>query len=252
MNYNTIKFEVNGPLSILTLDRPQIMNALNEEVISELRSALIKDGTNTSTRVLIVTGGEKTFCAGADLKASWTTETSRLLNKACSELEEYPKPTIAAINGYAVGGGLELALACDFRIASNTAKLGTPEVKVGIIPTGGATFRLPRVIGETRAKILMLLGDIISAEQALEYGIISKLSQDNAMFEAIKLGQTLSERPPLSLKAIKTLIRSLSTVDTNRQIELMLQASDELRLTEDFREGRNAFREKRKPEWKGR
>jgi enoyl-CoA hydratase/carnithine racemase len=250
--YTTINLEKDGLVSTIVLNRPDRMNALNEEMIQDINRALDEDESDTNTRVLIFSGGEKTFCAGADLREPWTSDTSARLNKLGARIEAFPKPTIAVINGYAMGGGLELALCCDFRIAANTARLGTPEVKVGIIPTGGATFRLPRLIGEPRAKELMMVGDLITSGEACRLGLINKITEGSASEEGRKFGRMLTERPPLSLKAVKESIRAAGHLNVDSQIRSVIEISDALRKTEDYREGRSAFREKRKPVWKGK
>ena len=250
--YKTIKLEKDGLLSTIIFNRPDRRNALNEEMIQDIHRALDEDESDPSTRVLIFSGGEQTFCAGADLREPWTSETSVRLNKLCTRIEGFPKPTIAVINGYAMGGGLELALCCDFRIAANTARLGTPEVKVGIMPTGGATFRLPRLIGEPKAKELMMVGDVITSAEARELGLINKMTEGSASEEGRKFARMLMERPPLSLKAVKESIRAAGHLKVDCQIRSVIEISDALRKTEDYQEGRSAFRQNRNPVWKGK
>ncbi|MFC2052451.1 enoyl-CoA hydratase/isomerase family protein [Chloroflexota bacterium] len=251
-NYSTIRYEKDGLLSMIVLNRPESMNALNEETIKEMNEALDDVEGDASIRVLIFTGGERTFCSGVDLKVTWTSDIAGALNKLYARIETLPKPTIAAINGYAVGGGLELALCCDFRIAAKATSLGTPEVKVGTIPTGGATFRLPCLIGESRAKELMLIGDLISGMEAYNFGLVNRVTEGNAIDEAKKLALVLTERPPLSLKAVKESVHTASHFDVDSGIRSVIEISEALRKTEDYQEGRSAFREKRKPVWKGK
>jgi len=162
-------------------------------------------------------------------------------------------PTIAAMNGYALGGGMEISLCCDFRVAAEDSRLGTPEVKVGIIPSGGATLRLPRLMGLARAKEFLLLGEPVTGAQAFSLGAANRISPPGkALEEAKKLAKTLLDRPPLPLKAIKDCVHKGLLMDTERAIEYIILTADLLRDTEDYREGRAAFREKRKPVWKGK
>jgi enoyl-CoA hydratase len=203
--------------------------------------------------VVILTGGEKVFCTGADLKETRLPGRSQRSNRLFSRIESFPMPTIAAMNGYALGGGMEISLCCDFRVAAEDSRLGTPEVKVGIIPSGGATLRLPRLMGLARAKEFLLLGEPVTAVQAFSLGAVNRVSPPGkALEEAKKLAKTLLDRPPLSLKAIKDCVHKGLLMDTERAIEYIILTADLLRDTEDYREGRAAFREKRKPVWKGK
>jgi enoyl-CoA hydratase/carnithine racemase len=222
-------------------------------LIKDINSALDEIEKDTEVRVVVITGGEKFFCSGADLKEPRLPGRSQRANSLFTRIERFDKPTIVAINGYALGGGFEISLCCDFRVAAEDARLGTPEVKVGIIASGGATLRLPRLVGLARAKEFLLLGESITGTQALAMGIVNRISPPGkALDEAKKLAQMLIDKPPLSLKAVKDCVLAGQLMETDSAIEYIIQTADLLRNTEDYQEGRNAFRERRKPVWKGK
>lgn len=253
MSYETVIYDKEDGIGVITLNRPQQLNTINEQVIKELNMVLDEIENDNEVRVVIITGGEKFFSAGGDLKEQRTPGRTRRSNRLYTRLERLDKPTIAAINGYAFGGGCEIPLCCDFRIASETASIGTPEVKVGIIPSGGATLRLPRLIGLAKAKEMLYTGDAVSGIEAFNIGLVNKVCPPGmALDEAKKLAKVLLERPPLSIKAMKECIRIGTEADTESAIEFLCKSADLLRTTEDYKEGRSAFREKRKPVWKGR
>lgn len=253
MSYETIIYDKENGIGIITLNRPQQLNAINEQVIKEVNIVLDEIERDNEVRVVIITGGQKFFSAGGDLKEQRTAGRTRRSNQLYIRLERLGKPTIAAINGYALGGGCEIALCCDFRIASETASLGTPEVKVGIIPSGGATLRLPRLIGLAKAKEMLYTGNLINGIEAFNVGLVNRVCPPGmALDEAKKLAEILLERPPLSIRAIKECLHVGIQVDTESAIEFLCKSADLLRGTEDYKEGRSAFREKRKPVWKGR
>jgi enoyl-CoA hydratase/carnithine racemase len=253
MNYETILYTKEEGLAIITLNRSDRGNSINEQLIKDMNGALDEIEKDNEVRAVVITGGEKFFCSGADLKEPRLPGRSQRANGLFSRIERWEKPTIVAINGYALGGGFEISLCCDFRVAAEDARLGTPEVKVGIIPSGGATLRLPRLIGMARAKEFLLLGESITGAQALSMGIVNRMSPPGkALDEAKKLAKILIDKPPLSLKAIKDCVLAGQLMETDSAIESIIQTADLLRNTEDYQEGRNAFREKRKPVWKGK
>jgi len=253
MDFETILFAREEGFGIITLNRPDQGNSINEQLIKDINSALDEIEKDTEVRVVVITGGEKFFCSGADLKEPRLPGRSRRANSLFTRIERFDKPTIVAINGYALGGGFEISLCCDFRVAAEDARLGTPEVKVGIIASGGATLRLPRLVGLARAKEFLLLGESITGTQALAMGIVNRISPPGkALDEAKKLAQMLIDKPPLSLKAVKDCVLAGQLMETDSAIEYIIQTADRLRDTEDYQEGRNAFREKRKPVWKGK
>ena len=253
MDFETILFAREEGFGIITLNRPDQGNSINEQLIKDINSALDEIEKDTEVRVVVITGGEKFFCSGADLKEPRLPGRSQRANSLFTRIERFDKPTIVAINGYALGGGFEISLCCDFRVAAEDARLGTPEVKVGIIASGGATLRLPRLVGLARAKEFLLLGESITGTQALAMGIVNRISPPGkALDEAKKLAQMLIDKPPLSLKAVKDCVLAGQLMETDSAIEYIIQTADRLRDTEDYQEGRNAFREKRKPVWKGK
>lgn len=253
MTYETIIYQKEDGIGIITFNRPERFNAINEKFIREMNSVLDEIEEDEEVRVVILTGGEKTFCSGVDLKETYTPATSRMLNKLFIRIEEFVKPTIAAINGYAYGGGCEIAVCCDFRVASETASFAFPEIKVGAMPSAGPTFRLPPLIGIGKSKELLYIGDSLSAAEALNIGLINRVvPAGTALVETKKLAAVLLDRPPLSLRATKECIQAAMRIDRKGASDFVRSASDLLRFTEDYQEGRAAFREKRKPVWKGR
>jgi E-phenylitaconyl-CoA hydratase len=256
-----LKVTIEDWIGTITLNRPEAMNALDPETHVELADVFREFENDPNVRTIILTGeGSRAFCVGADLKktmpppesfAQLTFGSGRSLRTI--DVMMMDKPIICAINGLALGGGLELALACDIRIAAEHVKLGLPEVKIGSIPGAGGTQRLPRTIGMSDAMLLLLTGDAIPAEEALRIGLISKVvSADTLMEEARSIAERISCNAPLSVRAIKSLVR--------RGLESPLEAAIQeehlvwgvLRDTEDRIEGRVAFKEKRKPVYKGR
>lgn len=251
MTYKTLKYQKEDSTGIVTFNRPERLNAINDQLLDEL-DRLFDTIESDDARVIIFTGSEKSFCAGFDLKEAVTPQISQKYNKLLNRIESFGKPTIAVITGYALGGGCEIALCCDFRMASETASIGLPEIKVGIIPSGGAAYRLlPRIIGLGRAKEMFYLGEPISGVEALNAGLVNKVSPPSKVLdEAKKLAKTLADRPALSIKSIKDCLHAGWQLDSEGSANFVMNAANLLRYTEDYEEGRKAFREKRKPKWK--
>ena len=248
----------DGPVITLTLNRPEVRNALDNLSWLELGDLATEIARNNQIRVVIITGaGQDAFAAGADVEwlltrpvvESWDPGVQGVLNS----LENLPQPVIAAVNGYALGGGCELAMACDLRIASDNARFGLTELAVGIIPGGGGTQRLPRIIGATRAKEMIFLGKLIDANEALSIGLINRvcLKQD-LLIEAGDLADRLSKRPPLALRMAKLAINTGLQTDFKAGLALEKACQSFLHTTDDRDEGMLAFLEKRKPEFKGK
>ena len=249
----SISVSRDGTVAIVTVDRQQALNALDVETLTALRDCLRELEADDSARVVVLTGaGERAFVAGADIRymsgldpegaAAWGSlghETTRLL-------EEMPKPTIAAINGFALGGGCELALGCDVRYASARARLGQPEIDLGIVPGWGGTQRLARVCGLGTAKELILTGRTIDADEALRIGLVSAVA-DPVLERALATAHGLAEKSPVALRVAKRLL-NLSPGALAREVEEF----GELFASEDAREGLAAFAEKRPPRFSGR
>jgi len=242
-------------IGIIQLNRPSVLNALNFELINELTRALETFDSDNAVNVIIVTGGEKVFAAGVDLKEMSRATTVDLIISRRFELldriRKTGKPIIAAVSGFCLGGGNELAMNCDIIIASETAVFGQPEVNVGLMPGAGGTQRLIRIVGKTKAMEMILTGQPISAEEAHRIGLVNRVVPvENLMEEAKKIAREIASKPPLSIRAAKQAI--LRATDTTLEIGLDYERNLFYLLfaTEDAHEGMRAFLEKRKPIFK--
>ncbi len=253
MNYETIKYEVKDKIGVITLNRADALNALSSKMVRELAALVREIEHDSQVWVVILTGG-KTFSAGADIREKDRPPTYLSeLNDMFNSFENLPKPVIAVLTGYAVGGGCEFALACDMRVAALDAKIGLPELKISSVPAAGGTFRLPRLIGEVKAKELIFLGNSLNGSEALAIGLVNRaVPAEKVMDEAMQLARTLTERPPLAVRAAKLSIQHSRLVDNQKGIEIVLKMADEVRLSKDNLEGKTAFAEKRKPVWQGK
>jgi len=258
MTHSNIRVEIAEQIATLTIDRPAVKNALNLETVNEVRAALTSLSVNDEAGVLIITGaGESAFVSGADIndiQARGRDEGLAAINSSLfAEIERFPRPTIAAINGFALGGGCELALACDIRIASETAKFGQPELGLGIIPGAGATQRLPRLIGMGRAKHLILTGDIIDAKQALEIGLVSAVTPAGQLqIRARELAKRILRQGPLAARLAKVALNASARVDLDSGLLIETLAQALCYSSDDKLEGTTAFLEKRKAKFTGR
>ena len=262
-NIGTLTYQVLGQVAVIRLNRPERMNTLGATMKPDLAHAFFDLARNDqSVNVVVITAtGDKAFCAGADIKERAGNEVSGadffVSQKATHELfrniEEFEKPVIAAVNGVALGGGLEIALCCDLRIAATGARFGLPEVKLGIIPAAGGTQRLPRLIGEARAKELIMTADLINADEAMRIGLVNRVvSFDELLPAALELAQRIAKMPPLAIRfAKRTINRGLQT-DLDSGLEYERYAAAMLIDSEDRKEGMRAFVEKREPVFKGR
>ena len=258
-NYETITIEKRGAVAVLTINRPDKLNALNSKVHAEGVAALDELKQDESVRVLVITGsGEKSFIAGADISefAGQTPVTERNVffgRSLFNSLDTFPKPVIAMINGFCLGGGNELAMACDIRIATEKARFGQPEINLGIIPGGGGTQRLTNLIGETKAIELILTGDMIDAQTALNLGLVNYVyALEELETKTMALANKIAEKSPIALQLAKEAVKlaSRSNLDEGLRREIDLFAI--CFSTEDKEEGVAAFLEKRKPVFKGK
>jgi enoyl-CoA hydratase len=261
MSYETLIYEKEEGIGIVTMNRPDRLNALSFKLKEELAAVFDAMERDEAVKVVILTGGKKAFSAGADIKERSTVQMSqpqyyfnqRKTHEFFCKIENFEKPVIAAVGGVAVGGGCELALVCDLRIASETARFGVPEVKIGVIPAAGGTQRLPRIIGMTKAKELLLTGDFIDAQEAYRVGLVNKVVPvDQLMEEAKALAQKLMNNPPLSVKFAKRAVNVGMQLDMASALDYEAYCSAIVASSEDRIEGFKAFVEKRKPVFKGR
>lgn len=259
MEYNNIIFTVRESIATITFNRPEILNALSAEALKEFSHALDEINADEDIRALILTGaGEKSFVAGVDirefptfnaLKAKSFSETGHIL---MNKLKELPIPVIAAVNGFALGGGCEVALACDFIYASENAMFGLPEINLGIIPGFGGTQRLSRLIGKNIAKELIFTGKMIPASEAHAIGMANRVcSQESLMDEVVKTAKNIVLKGKVSLRAAKQAINSGMNVDLNSGCSIEIDAFSLCMASPDAKEGTSAFLEKRKADFKG-
>ncbi len=259
MNYEFLKVEQKGQIAILTLNRPEIMNALNFPLLKELNHFITEANFDKGVRVIIITGaGEKAFCAGADLKERRTMTPDEVkryiftIRTTFTAVEYLPKPVIAAVNGVALGGGTELALACDMRIASKNATMGLTETSLAIIPGAGGTQRLARAVGKGKAKEMIFLAKRISADEAYEIGLVNKVVEPEKLLdEAISWAKKICENGPIAIEQAKMAINYGTETDIFTGLAFETQCYNVLIPTKDRLEGLQAFKEKRKPQYKG-
>jgi len=258
--YKTLNFEKKENVGILTINRPEKMNAISKELTTELAKFLDEAENDEELRVLIITGaGDKAFVAGADIQelvdrdARIGRRVSRERQEVFSRIENLQIPVLAAVNGYALGGGLELAMACSIRIASEKAQFGAPEVKLGIIPGDGGTQRLPRLVGLGRAMEMILTGDFIDAQEAHRIGLVnSVVPLEELMKKTMELARKLASRPPLAVRYAKEAVNRSQEGSTTSSFALESYLHALSCTSEDKKEGVSAFLEKRKGEFKGK
>jgi enoyl-CoA hydratase len=258
-DYNNILYRTEENIAFITLNRPKALNALNTETLKELDMAVSRAGQEDEIKAVIITGEGRAFVAGADIAQmkDLTVQEGRdmtiLGQNVFSRIENLDKPVIAAINGFALGGGCELAMACDIRVASDKAKFGQPEVNLGIIPGYGGTQRLPRLVGKGTAKYLIFTGEMISAEEALRIGLADKLvPAEELLNTAVSIAKTIMAKAPVSIKMAKHAINNGLNVDLKSGIAYEAEAYTTSFSTEDRVEGMSAFVGKRPAEFKGK
>jgi enoyl-CoA hydratase len=259
MSYENIIFDATEGIATITFNRPKALNALNGQLLDELSGALDRIDADEDIRVLILTGaGEKSFVAGADINelATFNTLQGKLFSRKgqliISRLQDLAIPVIAAVNGFALGGGSEMALACDFIYASENAMFGLPEITLGIIPGFGGTQRLPRLIGSSQAKEMIFTGKMIPAADAQTIGLVNRvLPADALMDEVMKTATAIAAKGKVSLRAAKQAVNSGLNVDLATGLQIEVDAFAICMASEDGKEGTRAFIEKRKPQFKG-
>src|SRR5215475_1739525 len=257
--YQTLQYREDGAVATIQLSRPQKKNSLNAEMRVEMETLLHELARKAGIRAVIITGGDDIFCAGADISELESTSNAEAAYQHAREfqilfdhVESLPQPVIAAVSGWALGGGCELALAADFRIASETARFGLPEIKIGAFPGRGGTQRLPRLIGVAKAKEMILTGDPITAQEALAAGLVMKVvSQARYLEEATGLAARLVALSRRALQASKMLINRSQEVDLATGLEFEARTFGGIAQTHDLAEGTKAFLGKRKPKFTG-
>jgi enoyl-CoA hydratase len=260
VSYETLLCEVKDHVATVTLNRPQVLNALNSTVFNELDQAFMKLVGNVEVRVILLTGaGEKAFAAGADigeiarLDVATGEAKARRGQEVLRMIETCGKPVIACINGFALGGGCELAMACTMRLASETARMGQPEVKLGLIPGYGGSQRLPRLVGRSMALKLLLTGEMVSPTEALGIGLVDEVVPAGRLMErAEELAKTIAGMAPLAVAGCMEAVRWGSELSLMAGTDVEAEIFGRLCGTEDKAEGTKAFLEKRSPLWKGR
>ncbi|MBW1720875.1 MAG: enoyl-CoA hydratase/isomerase family protein [Deltaproteobacteria bacterium] len=259
MAYETIIFEIKGAVAVLKFNRPKALNAINPDVLRETNEALSEVEKNKDIKVLVLTGeGDKSFVAGADiaymvnLSPLGALQFSQEGHALLARLENLPIPVIACVNGFALGGGTEIAMACDFIYASENAKFGQPEINLGIMPGFGGTQRLARLVGKGRAKELCMTGAMISAREAWEMGLVNKVFPPDKLWEeTMKTAELIASKGKVSLRAVKRCIDRGFDTDLSRGCQMESDSFGLCFASPDAKEGMGAFLEKRKPEFKG-
>ncbi len=260
MEYKNIMFGVEDSVAVVTLNRPEVLNALNEETMKELGSAMSECKQDGTVRVVILTGvGDKAFIAGADINEfvgkspAMIMDFAELGHNVVRIMETMGKPIVAAVNGYALGGGLEISMACDMRFASDKARFGQPEILLGLIPGMGGTQRLSRLVGIGLARELIMSGEQVTAQRAYEIGLVNRVfPAEQLMEETKKFAQRLAELPPFALRMAKYAINYGYDLALENANSLELQCFSQCWSTEDLKEGVGAFLEKRKPSFTGK
>jgi enoyl-CoA hydratase len=257
MTYQMILSETRGRVGLITLNRPQALNALNNQLMRELTDALESFDRDDGIGAMLIAGSEKAFAAGADIKEMADKSIMEMMDRdhlaAFGRIRTIQKPVIAAVSGWVLGGGCEVALSCDIIVASESAKFGQPEITIGVIPGAGGTQRLTRAVGKAIAMEMILNNRTLTAQEAYQFGLVNRvLPVETYLDEALKLAEEIASRAPLAVRAAKKMINQSYERTLADGLAEEKQTFYSLFASEDQKEGMKAFIEKRKPEWKGK
>lgn len=257
MFYEMILTETRGRVGLITLNRPKAMNALNNRLMRELMNALEAFDENEAVGAVVITGNEKAFAAGADIKEMADLSMQQIMDRdhvaVFGRIRTIRKPVIAAVSGWALGGGCEVALSCDMIVASESAKFGQPEITIGVIPGAGGTQRLTRAVGKAITMEMILNNRTLSAQEAYQFGMVNRVVPvEGYLDETLKLAEEIASRAPLAARAAKKMINQAFEQTLSEGLAAEKQEFYNLFASEDQKEGMQAFVEKRKPEWKGK
>ena len=257
MPYEFILTETRGRVGLITLNRPQALNALNHQLVSEVMEALEAFDQDETIGAMVIAGNERAFAAGADIKEMADQSVQQIKESdhvaVFSRIMNIRKPIIAAVAGYALGGGCELAMSCDMIVAAETAKFGQPEITIGVIPGAGGTQRLVRAVGKALAMEMILNNRTLSAQEACQFGLVNRVVPvDQFLNEALKLAEEIAARAPVAVRVAKKLIQQAYELPLKEGLGEEKREFYDLFTTEDQKEGMKAFVEKRKPNWRGR
>lgn len=259
MEYKNLLFEIEEGVATITFNRPNALNAMNTETMSELLHAVTNCKNDDGVKGIIITGaGEKAFVAGADIAEMQNLRPKEALafmelgHETLRLIETLPKPSIAAVNGFALGGGAEISMACDIRFASETARFGQPEIMIGLIPGWGGTQRLPRLVGMGRAKELIMSGEVIDVKRAYEIGLVNRIfPPDQLLAETKKFAKKITDMPGFAVKMAKHSVNFGYDLALDNALRIEMECCAQCFSTDDQKEGMKAFLEKRKPAFTG-
>lgn len=256
MEFIKVSPEYHPHIALVELNRPKELNALNRQLMEELKESLHQLDDDANVRVIILTGNEKAFAAGADIKQMADKGAIEMLQidqfRTWDQIKKIKKPIVAAVSGYALGGGCELAMTCDLIIASETAKFGQPEIKIGVMPGAGGTQRLTRAVGKARAMEMILTGKFISADEALSYGLINKVVPvEFYLKEAVKISEAIASMSPIAVRLAKESVNKAFETHLDTGLQLERKNFYLLFASEDQKEGMDAFIDKRPPRFEG-